>query len=430
MSALRLARAAWAGAGKDVARRLRDWTSLAVWLGIPIAIGLMLKLAFGGPGGGTPRATLLVQVAQEEGALPWMLDLLEGAGELEGGPPLTIERVDDAELAVERIEAGRASAFVQLPGDFLDALLDGRPQTLELVTNPAERVRPLLVEETLDLLADAAFTLQRALGDPLDDLRAELELADAEDRGPSPAAIATFSAAVNERLEEAGELLFPPVLDVTFVESERAPEDGRARTFEEAFFPTLLMLALVFLASGLSEDLWAEKSSGTLRRALSLPHGGAGLLLGKLAASGLLLLGVAVSAVAVGRSLLGIPLAHPAAVAVWATLTALALFVLLVFLQTLASNQRAGALLTNLVATPLAMLGGAFFPFEAMPDWLADVGRRTPVGWAMIELKMLMRGPIDGVELAWACAGLAAFVLLFFLLALRRIEGPFGARDA
>ena len=58
---------------KDVSRRLTDWTSLAIWVAIPLAMGLLLKLTFGGPDGGAPRAKLLVALEQEGGLLPWLL---------------------------------------------------------------------------------------------------------------------------------------------------------------------------------------------------------------------------------------------------------------------------------------------------------------------------------------------------------------------
>jgi hypothetical protein len=33
------------------------------------------------------------------------------------------------------------------------------------------------------------------------------------------------------------------------------------------------------------------------------------------------------------------------------------------------------------VLFPLLMAGGSFFPFEALPDWIAAIGRRTPNGF-------------------------------------------------
>ena len=45
-------------AQKDLLRRMRDPVSLLLWLGIPLAIGGMLRLVFGGSGGAAPRATV------------------------------------------------------------------------------------------------------------------------------------------------------------------------------------------------------------------------------------------------------------------------------------------------------------------------------------------------------------------------------------
>ena len=48
-----------------------------------------------------------------------------------------------------------------------------------------------------------------------------------------------------------------------------------------------------------------------------------------------------------------------------------------------------GNVVISAVLFPLLMLGGSFFPSEAMPGWMAQVGRWTPNGWAVERLKAL-----------------------------------------
>jgi ABC-type uncharacterized transport system permease subunit len=71
------------------------------------------------------------------------------------------------------------------------------------------------------------------------------------------------------------------------------------------------------------------------------------------------------------------------------------------------------------------MLGGAFFPFEVMPKWMAAVGRLTPNGWALERFKDLLFGEIGMAQLALNTLGLTAVTLLILWLARRRIEGAF-----
>jgi ABC-type multidrug transport system permease subunit len=71
------------------------------------------------------------------------------------------------------------------------------------------------------------------------------------------------------------------------------------------------------------------------------------------------------------------------------------------------------------------MLGGSFFPFEAMPAGMAALGRKTPNGWALEELKAILGDTIEPARLALAFAGLLAVCAVLFLLATRRIAGAF-----
>jgi ABC-type multidrug transport system permease subunit len=79
----------------------------------------------------------------------------------------------------------------------------------------------------------------------------------------------------------------------------------------------------------------------------------------------------------------------------------------------------------NLLVFPLAMLGGCFFPFEVLPEWLARIGKWTPNGLAVVQFKDVLLGSANPWHLAAVLAGLAAAGLLAFLLALRGLRGEF-----
>jgi ABC-type multidrug transport system permease subunit len=113
------------------------------------------------------------------------------------------------------------------------------------------------------------------------------------------------------------------------------------------------------------------------------------------------------------------------AAVLWIALSGAGLWLLMALLLIHASGYRAANILAFMVVFPLAMLGGSFFPFEAMPDWLAGIGRLTPNGWAVLELRRLLAGPLDPGRLALACAGLAAAGGVMFPLILRRLRRGF-----
>jgi ABC-type multidrug transport system permease subunit len=50
-------------------------------------------------------------------------------------------------------------------------------------------------------------------------------------------------------------------------------------------------------------------------------------------------------------------------------------------LQMMFSTQKGASLLTTILLFPLMMLGGSFFPLDALPNWLAEIGRVSPNGF-------------------------------------------------
>jgi ABC-type multidrug transport system permease subunit len=63
------------------------------------------------------------------------------------------------------------------------------------------------------------------------------------------------------------------------------------------------------------------------------------------------------------------------------------------------------------------MLGGSFFPFEAMPTGMALVGRLTPNGWALSLFKRILDGSVTfGTLAVSAVAAAVAMIALFYLV--------------
>lgn len=410
-------------AAKDLARRARDPFGLLMWLGIPLAIGLMLKLAFGSNNTG-PRALLLIQTPGAHG----LVDAGLAAFGTTDGLPLDVQRVDDAETAQARIESGEASGFLALPEGFLESLLDAEPLELELLTNPAQRIRPGLAEETLRALFESVDFLQQLAPGALDDLAAEFDEAAESGAAPSGLAIAAAGNSIGERFESLDGLLFPPRITVVDTSAAEAEAAGEALVgIGELFFGSLLILSLAFMSSGLAEDLWFEKTAGTLRRALSLPGGAFALVVGKLLCGAVLLFAVSLSGVAVGKFLFGLELTNPLGSALWATVVGLFFTSLLFLSQTFAATQRTGALLANLIVMPLMMFGGCFFPFDAMPGWMVSIGTKLPNGWGLLRLQNLLTGTPEPRLLALGALAFFAAILLLSALTARRIAGRFGS---
>lgn len=406
-------RLAWPFARKDVQRQLRDPASLVLALAIPLLVGLLMVLAFGGRQGPRPKAHLLV--ADEDGGLVSGL-LVQALGRAEVIEVVRVKRGPGR----ARLDKGEASALLVIPKGFGDAVLDDRPVELQLVTNPAQRILPGIVEQTLRIFVDGAFYAQRLLGEPLREMRVPPPEGA---RTPPDATVARISVMINRVVEKVGGSLFPPVIELE-TKVETGPQQTRS-SLAMIFLPGLLMMALLFTTQGQSADVWRELQLGTLRRAQTTPAGVGPLLAGKILAGTLVLAAVCLATLAFAVLALGLdPRVVPLAL-LWSVFAGAVFLTLMTLLQTLASTQRGASMVINMVLFPLLMIGGNMFPFEIMPGWLAAIGRRTPNGWALAQLQAILRNAAPAGALLLAFAALAAVGLVAYALTARRLRRGF-----
>ena len=214
-----------------------------------------------------------------------------------------------ADTGRAKIDKGDASALLTIPKGFQESVLREQPATLALVKNPAERVLPVIIEEGLKMLVEAAFYVQRIFGQQLREIADSVGTA----TGPSSEGVAAVGRAFNDRLRTVQATLFPPVLTL---DAKKAPKE-QDPNFWALFLPGLLFMSLMFTAQGMSIDIWIEKTGGTLRRVLSTPQRVAAFLLGKLAASVVIMALAVIVALVLGVTMFGVPIGRtPAALAV------------------------------------------------------------------------------------------------------------------
>lgn len=406
----------WSCAVKDVKRRLRDPAALLIWIGIPfVALGL-LELAFAG-GEVKPQAHLLV--ADADGSL-----LSQGLVAMFGQGPLAemvkVEKVP-LEDGRERMGRGGASALLVIPAGFGAAVLKQTPVELRLLTNPAQRILPGILEETLGLMVDAVFYLQRLFGDTLGTIAAGVAEGSFEN-----VTISTIAVDVNQTLGEVAGYLTPPRISL---ESSVEASPTAGLDFGALFFQGMFFMAIVFMAQGMSGDVWEERLHGTLRRVLTTPQAANAFLVGKLLCAALIFAALAVLVLPLGALLFDLSWRHLPLAIVWTVFSGLLLMCLFTLLQLLPDTQRGASVLSSLVLFPLILVGGSFFPFEAMPGFLARIGRWTPNGWALEQLKAILAGGVEAGPLAGAFAGLTLVMLATFWLSALRMRGAFAVES-
>ncbi len=357
----------WISALKDLLRLRREPVALLTWLAIPTFVVLILTMVFG-PKASGPHGRLLI--ADEDHALGGsMLTNAFRQGAL--GKMLTVEEVGQAE-GRQRLERGEASALIVIPSGFSMSFMTGRAVTVDLIRNPAQRVLPDIVEESLAIMLDRAAAVQGGSGPPAIELRATV---------------------IPDKTEQPG-------------------------GFAAILLPGALFMAVFFIAGALAADVWRERASGALRRVASTPARFGAFLGGKLLAAALIFSLTGAFGLVVAQLSMQLRVASFAAAVLWIALSGCGLYLMIMLVQSAASSERVASLLTNFVTLPLVMLGGGFIPFEWMPRTFARIGEWTPNGWCVMQLRAVLAGTLE----PWAFAGVLLAVGAAWVASIRRIR--------
>jgi ABC-type multidrug transport system permease subunit len=391
---------------KDLGRLRRDPLALATSIGIPFVLVAVITLVFSG-GQATPQGRLLV--ADEDGT--FLSQALMSAFSREPLSKMIVIETTGRDDGRRRMDRGDASALLIVPKGFQTAFFRNRPVQLQLVTNPAQQILPKIVQETLSIVVDGGFYVQKVAAVPLRSLTTGQE--------PSDATVAQASVAFKQFGDSLSKYLNPLLISLELhVTAEQAGNQNVAALF----LPAMLFMGLLFIGNAHALDIWKELSWGTLRRLASTPASLGAFLGGRLISLALILFGVALVGVAGMRWFAHVPVASVPFATLWLVLSGMAFYLLLVMIAVHATGPRPANVIGNLVVFPLSLIGGSFFPFEMMPDWMASIGRFTPNGWAVTEFKAFVAGSAHTKDFLIGAACMAAAGSLLFLLTVRRIR--------
>jgi ABC-type multidrug transport system permease subunit len=396
----------WAAVSKDLSRLRRDPLSLATSLGIPLVLVTLVTLIFSG-GQATPQGRLLI--ADEDGTV--LSQTLTSAFTREPLSKMFLMETTARDEGRSRMDRGDASALLIIPKGFQDAVFHNQPAQLQLVTNPAQTILPKIAEETLSTMVDGGFYLQRLAGIPLRVITTG--------QAPSDDTIARISVAFNQIGRSLSKYLSPPLIAL---ELNVTAEKQEATNVAAAFLPAMLFMGLLFVANSYASDIWREQSWGTLRRLATTPASLGAFLGARLVSLAVVLSAVALVGVGGMRWFAHVAVASVPLATIWLILSGLAFYLFLVTIAVHASGARAANVIGNLVVFPLALLGGSFFPFEMMPDWMASIGRYTPNGWAITAFKAFVGGSAHTRDFLIDAGWMAAVGSLLFLITVRRVR--------
>jgi ABC-2 type transport system permease protein len=370
---------AFAIAGVNLRRMLRDRANIFFVLLFPMLLILVLGIAFGGSF--EPR----LGVVAADGPLA---DRLVAA--LAADERIRVERVDSESAMRTAVERGELAAGLALPADYDAAVRAGRTADVRYLARPDEYGQQVgitvqaVVAEQAALLRAAGFAADQT-GEPFDRALGTAET------------VATGLPAVTVATSTVGEALFPEDI-------------GR---FDLGASTQLLLF--VFLTSLVGSTALVEtRRLGVSRRMLATPTG-----------AGTILIGEALGRVAValvqgliimlGAGLLfgvqwGDPLGAAALLALFALAASGAAMLMGAVFRT---EQQAGGfgIMLGLV---LAALGGSMMPIELFSDTMQTVAKFTPHAWANEGFAELVRRDGGLLDIAPQLGVLAGFAVGLF----------------
>jgi ABC-2 type transport system permease protein len=396
---------------KDFTRRWRSPLATIVLLGFPFMMAGLIA------SGGIPEVTVFV-LDRDGGFI---------GGLLTGGVPpsdeqIALRMVEVGEEGFARMENGEASVMIVLEEGFTERAFEGEPVEFVLVRNPAESIKPELVEQGLVVLSTYLDVAVKVLGEEIEQFG---DMIDGDDM-PAMLAVTDLAARVYKKLDAASDYVFPPVVQIKSV--KEGAEDGKIESGPNVFGYVLVMVAVMsvlFAAIRAVTEIYEERNTGMVRRFLATPVPIShfigskivfSVLFGMLVMAILLLSGGVLGWFGSSVPVVGV-LAHTAGFS-------LAAAGLMVVIIGLVRTEKQAGILSWIVVMFMSAVGGSMFPAENFPAFMQGIARYTLNYWAVEGyLDMIVRGiaPAAVMPVSAALAGVGV-VLVGIGFALMRVR--------
>ncbi len=424
-------------AWKDIYLAFRDRNAMLMMFAMPIALSVIIGLAFGTGGDISIDAVPVGVVNHDAGAdVPGGENVSFGAlferafvPQDNPSPDEDFAQIhaltagvayDDADAARRRVEDGALAAAIVVPdADFTARALSGSgPVTVDVLYDSGRSVGPSVVSSIMNALTNgmnSVIIAQRVGPQALQQI--------GQDLGADQAAIAQAVAQLStDALQVAQDAP---------IRLEQLNLQGETRTFDalQYFAPSMAILFMTFAMASGATSILNESRQWTLQRIITTPTPRWVFMGGKLA--GTYGTGVAQMAILVlSTSLIALLMGRDTPV--WGTNYAgIALLVLAVVF----AATSLGLLIAALVRTPeqastystvvlfvLGMLGGSFMPVEALPDVISWLPRLTLNYWGIQGFFDLAYNEAALSDIAPNLLALVAMGAVLFLISLWRFS--------
>lgn len=209
----------WTLLRKDLLRDTRHPWGLIIYMIIPVLTAVIVSLVF------SPRRNIQESVTIHLAVLDRDGDFLSGAlrsiaGQGDAARNLRLHFVESEQEGIDMVERRKVSAFVALPENLTNDLLDGAATSLTLYKNPAEAILPRIVEEGLLVVCIGVSEALDLLQPQIKAIRDMME----GDKVPDALRVAQVASSCVERMRTVEAYLFPPLVQFKMVDaSEYVP---------------------------------------------------------------------------------------------------------------------------------------------------------------------------------------------------------------
>ncbi len=410
---------------KDFVRTRRNPLPWVIFLLAPLCVAGIIGYAFGGGAREQKISRIRFALVDEDNTI--VSRFLRGGlnqgnfgGERRSEVPLEPVLLERGP-ALAQLNDNELSAVVVIPAGFSSDFLAGKKVTLELVKNPAESIKPTIIEEGLGILTAGLDGVARNFAPDLAEWRKVLEgEADLEQVGP-------LLTQAGKKLRSLESFLNPPLVGYT-KPGDSAPATTGGSTGDSGrgfnLFGHLLLgmaaMFLLFLGGTGMGDLHREIELRTLARYQTLHVSLTPFLTAKVVFTALMLVLCAVIILGSGMPAFGVTWHQPLALGVLTTAYALFVAGLMSVFVAWIPDQRKADPVRSMVSIVLAMAGGCAFPPEMLPEffrahvmpllpthWYASTARAVeyggagPVAWLPAALKLVLAGAALLALAAW-----------------------------
>lgn len=197
----------WKLVKKDLLRDSKHPWGLVVFMIIPLMTAVIMSLVFSPQGDIQKNVTVHIAILdRDDDLLSGLLRSISNQGN--AAENLQLHFVDTEEAGIRLVEKRKASAFVVLPENLTDDLLEGNSTSITLYKNPAEAILPKIVEEGLNIVCIGVSQALNLLQPEIKSIRKMFQ----QEKMPEPVEVASIASSSTQRLRTVEPYLLPPLI--------------------------------------------------------------------------------------------------------------------------------------------------------------------------------------------------------------------------